>query len=89
MEELGFQLRFGIAAVAGAGWALRRYRAQVVAVFTDLAWGNGRAVIVGGGVAPVLVVMGVVAGAMIGLVGITELAPSSPRSASPPRPDAG
>ncbi len=110
LEELGFQLRFGIAAVAGAGWALRRYRAQVVAVFTDLAWGNGRAVIVGGGVAPVLVVMGVVAGAMIGLVGITaldtlgmgplagamsalanprELAPSSPRSASPPRPDAG
>nr|WP_308646366.1 ABC transporter permease [Nocardia farcinica] len=73
LEELGFQLRFGIAAVAGAGWALRRYRAQVVAVFTDLAWGNGRAVIVGGGVAPVLVVMGVVAGAMIGLVGITAL----------------
>lgn len=72
-EELGFQLRFGIAAFRGTGWALRRYRKQVVAVFTDLAWGNGRSVIVGGGVAPVLVVMGVVAGAMIGLVGITAL----------------
>ncbi|MGN2636812.1 ABC transporter permease [Nocardia takedensis] len=73
LEELGFQLRFGLAAFTGAGWALRRYRKQVVAVFTDLAWGNGRSVIVGGGVAPVLVVMGVVAGAMIGLVGITAL----------------
>ncbi|WP_067857174.1 ABC transporter permease [Nocardia shimofusensis] len=73
LEELGFQLRFGIAALLGTGWALRRYRKQVVTVFTDLAWGNGRSMIVGGGVAPVLVVMGVVAGAMIGLVGITAL----------------
>jgi phospholipid/cholesterol/gamma-HCH transport system permease protein len=73
LEELGFQLRFGTAAVAGAGYALRRYRKQVVTVFTDLAWGGGRSVIVGGGVVPVLVIMGVVAGAMIGIVGFTAL----------------
>ncbi|WP_174189511.1 ABC transporter permease [Nocardia barduliensis] len=73
LEELGFQLRFGIAACLGTGYALRRYRKQVVAVFTDLAWGGGRSVIVGGGVVPVLVIMGVVAGAMIGIVGFTAL----------------
>ncbi|MEV0360895.1 ABC transporter permease [Nocardia sp. NPDC050697] len=73
LEELGFQLRFGVAAVLGVGHALRSYRRQTVAVFTDLAWGNGRSVIVGGGVAPVLVIMGMVAGAMIGILGFTAL----------------
>ncbi|MGK8522606.1 ABC transporter permease [Nocardia asteroides] len=73
LEELGFQLRFGTAACRGTGYALRRYRSQVVTVFTDLAWGGGRSVVVGGGVVPVLVIMGVVAGAMIGIVGYTAL----------------
>ncbi|WP_067807160.1 ABC transporter permease [Nocardia beijingensis] len=73
LDELGFQLRFATAACLGAGYALRWYRKQVVAVFTDLAWGGGRSVIVGGGVVPVLVIMGAVAGAMIGIVGFTAL----------------
>ncbi|WP_067898277.1 ABC transporter permease [Nocardia vaccinii] len=73
LEELGRQLHFGWMALLGVGHALRRHRRRTVAIFTDLAWGNGRSVLVGGGVAPVLAVMGVVAGAMIGLVGYTLL----------------
>ncbi|MFI2229384.1 ABC transporter permease [Nocardia testacea] len=73
LELLGHQTHFVAAAFRGIGHAVRRHRGQVVLIFTDLAWGNGRSVIVGGGVAPVMVVMGVVAGAMIGLVGFTAL----------------
>lgn len=60
-------------AFAGIGHALRLNRRQTVAIFTDLTWGNGRAVIVGGGVAPVLAIMGVVAGGMVGIVGFSAL----------------
>jgi phospholipid/cholesterol/gamma-HCH transport system permease protein len=73
VEELGNQLQFGWLAVRGAPHVVRKHRAHTLAVFTDLAWGNGRSVLVGGGVAPVLAVMGVVAGGMIGLVGHTLL----------------
>jgi phospholipid/cholesterol/gamma-HCH transport system permease protein len=73
LEALGIQLDFTVAALAGCGRAVRRYRRQAVAAFTDLCWGNGRSVIVGGGVAPVLVIMGVVAGGMIGIVGFSAL----------------
>ncbi|WP_084436127.1 ABC transporter permease [Aldersonia kunmingensis] len=73
LEALGNQLDFTIATVSGTGRAVRRYRRQAIAAFTDLCWGNGRSVIVGGGVAPVLVIMGVVAGGMIGIVGFSVL----------------
>lgn len=73
IEMLGHQLHFGWLAVRGVGHVLRHHRKHTVALFTDLAWGNGRSVIVGGGVAPVLAIMGVVAGGMIGLVGYTVL----------------
>ncbi|MET7769487.1 ABC transporter permease [Nocardia sp. NPDC005366] len=73
LEELGHQLHFIWSACFGIGHALRRNRAQAVTIFTDLTWGNGRAIVVGGGVAPVLALMGVVAGAMIGIVGSSVL----------------
>lgn len=73
IEGLGARLDFVVVSVLGVGAALRRYRRQTMAVFTDLTWGNGRAVIVGGGVAPVLAILGVVAGAMIGIVGHSAL----------------
>lgn len=73
LEALGTQLDFAVAAITGCGRAVRRYRRQTISAFTDLCWGNGRSVIVGGGVAPVLVIMGVVAGGMIGIVGFSVL----------------
>ncbi|MEZ5151137.1 ABC transporter permease [Rhodococcus zopfii] len=73
IESLGSYLHFVVVSFRGIGHALRRNRRQTVAIFTDLTWGNGRAVIVGGGVAPVLAILGVVAGAMVGLVGFSAL----------------
>lgn len=73
VERVGDQAHFVVEALGGTGHALRSYRRQTMATFTDLTWGNGRSVIVGGGVAPVLAIMGVVAGAMIGIVGFTVL----------------
>ena len=73
IESLGLHLHFVVIAFRGIGHALRRNRRQTVAIFTDLTWGNGRAVIVGGGVAPVLAILGIVAGAMVGLVGFSAL----------------
>ncbi|OBA51154.1 ABC transporter permease [Nocardia sp. 852002-20019_SCH5090214] len=73
LESFGHHLHFVMSAVAGIGHALRMNRRQTVAIFTDLTWGNGRAVIIGGGVAPVLAVMGVVAGGMVGIVGFSAL----------------
>nr|WP_316249312.1 MULTISPECIES: hypothetical protein [Gordonia] len=66
VDALGRQFHFVWMALRGVGHALAKHRRQTTEIFTGLAWGNGRAVIVGGGVAPVLALMGVVSGAMIG-----------------------
>ncbi|WP_067852011.1 ABC transporter permease [Nocardia shimofusensis] len=73
IESLGHTTHFVVQAVLGIGHALRRHRRHAVAIFTDLTWGNGRAVIVGGGVAPVLAIMGIVAGGVVGIVGFSAL----------------
>ncbi|GAB17164.1 YrbE family protein [Gordonia effusa NBRC 100432] len=73
VQNLGRQLHFTLMAVAGTGRAVRAYRSQTMIAFTDLTWGNGRSVIIGGGVAPVIVIMGVAAGGMIGIVGYSTL----------------
>lgn len=73
IETLGGYLQFILISFRGVGHALRRHRRQTMTVFTDLTWGNGKAVIVGGGVAPVLAILGAVAGTMIGIVGFSAL----------------
>ncbi len=73
VDALGRQFHFVWMALRGVGHALAKHRRQTTEIFTDLAWGNGRAVIVGGGVAPVLALMGVVSGAMIGIIGFEVL----------------
>lgn len=73
VEALGGYLHFVLTSFLGIGHALRRHRRHTMSVFTDLSWGNGKAVIVGGGVAPVLAILGAVAGTMIGIVGFSAL----------------
>ena len=73
VETLGGYLQFVMESFLGVGHALRRHRRHTMAVFTDLTWGNGKAVIVGGGVAPVLAILGLVAGTMISIVGFSAL----------------
>ena len=73
VETLGGYLQFVLESFLGTGHALRRHRRHTMAVFTDLTWGNGRGVGGGGGVAPVLAILGVVEGAMIAIVGHSAL----------------
>ncbi|MEY1677579.1 ABC transporter permease [Gordonia sp. ABKF26] len=73
VDAVGRQFHFVWMALSGIGHALRMHRRRTAEIFTDLAWGNGRALIVGGGVAPVLALMGVVSGAMIGIIGFEVL----------------
>ncbi|MET9285965.1 ABC transporter permease [Nocardia beijingensis] len=72
LDMLGHQLYFTTRALRGTATAITDYRRQTIATFTDLAWGRG-AFVVGGGVAPVLLIMGIAIGAMIGIMGYTAL----------------
>lgn len=52
--------------------ALWRYRAQTIKTVTDLAWGRG-AVVVGGGTALVMAMLGIAAGATVAIVAYSTL----------------
>lgn len=71
-ELPGHQFQFAVDAFAGMGHAMRQYRKEVASKFTELTWGSG-AVIVGGGVAAVMVVLGLSIGAMIAIFGYNLL----------------
>nr|WP_018177122.1 ABC transporter permease [Jongsikchunia kroppenstedtii] len=72
LEHLGHQLDFTWQSLRGTWHAATTYRKQTLSIFTELTWGRG-AVIVGGGVVPVLFIMGVSLGAMLGILGYTVL----------------
>lgn len=63
---------FVIRVIAGIPLAMRRYRAEVMRLLSDITWGNG-AIIVGGGTVGVMVVLGVATGAAVGIEGFTAL----------------
>ncbi|WP_067889364.1 MlaE family ABC transporter permease [Nocardia vaccinii] len=72
LDMIGHQLHFAGLVIRGMWMAITTYRRQIGVTFTELAWGRG-AFVVGGGVAPVLVILGVAVGAMIGILGHTVL----------------
>ncbi|WP_405492335.1 ABC transporter permease [Nocardia sp. NBC_00511] len=63
---LGHQFAFAYHVLRAVPRTLHRYRRQIGVVFMDIGWGNGR-VIVGGGTVGVVVFMGLMTGAMIGI----------------------
>jgi phospholipid/cholesterol/gamma-HCH transport system permease protein len=65
--NVGHFLSFAYFAVRYAPQAMWKFRAQTIRTVTDLAWGRG-AIIVGGGTALVMAVLGLAAGATVAIV---------------------
>ncbi len=71
-ERLGHVLHFVAQVIAGFPPALTKYRSHVVIAFNDVTWGRG-SVVVGGGIAGVLIILGAATGGMVGILGVTSL----------------
>ncbi|HNP55833.1 MAG TPA: ABC transporter permease [Gordonia sp. (in: high G+C Gram-positive bacteria)] len=71
-ENIGRIVTFIGDVLAGLPHTLRAYRKQTMAAFTEVTWGNG-SILVGGGIATVMAVLGVTVGGMIGILGVTSL----------------
>ncbi|MEU1981088.1 ABC transporter permease [Nocardia sp. NPDC019395] len=72
IESSGFALGFVWQAVSAVPYTLVHYRRQTVMVITDMTWGRG-SVIVGGGVVPLMLLMGAAMGASIGIEAYSAL----------------
>ncbi|GAA3711983.1 ABC transporter permease [Gordonia hankookensis] len=72
VDTVGFALAFCWQVIASIPVTLRQYRAETVRTITDMTWGRG-SLIVGGGTAAVMVVMGAAVGASIGIEAYTAL----------------
>ncbi|MFV1362461.1 ABC transporter permease [Mycolicibacterium elephantis] len=70
--RLGHMLTFFTRAVAGIPVTLARYRKGFLAILSDVTWGNG-SVVVGGGTAWVIILLGATAGAIVGIEGYQAL----------------
>ncbi|NNH70965.1 ABC transporter permease [Nocardia uniformis] len=66
LVALGHQVAFAYHVLRAVPRTLTRYRRQIGVVFMDIGWGNGR-IIVGGGTVGVVVFMGLMTGAIIGI----------------------
>jgi phospholipid/cholesterol/gamma-HCH transport system permease protein len=71
-QRLGHMLTFFGRAVAGIPVMFRHYRGQFMKILSDITWGNG-SLVVGGGTAGVVIVLGAAGGAIVGLEGYNAL----------------
>ncbi|AHH19561.1 ABC transporter permease [Nocardia nova] len=72
IESIGFALGFGWQVLSSIPYTLVHYRRQTLAVITDMTWGRG-SVIIGGGVVPLMLLMGAAMGASIGIEAYSAL----------------
>ncbi|ORB32270.1 ABC transporter permease [Mycolicibacterium parafortuitum] len=70
--RLGHMATFFTRAVAGIPVTLTRYRKAFLTILSDVTWGNG-SVVVGGGTAWVIILLGATAGAIVGIEGYQAL----------------
>lgn len=70
--RLGHTLTFFLRALVAIPVMLRHYRTEFLRTLSDVAWGNG-SIVVGGGTAGVIIVLGAAGGAIIGLEGYNAL----------------
>ncbi|GAA3947884.1 ABC transporter permease [Gordonia caeni] len=71
-EHIGRVVTFVLDVLAGLPHTVRAYRKQTLAAFAETTWGNG-SIMVGGGIAAVLAILGLSVGGMIGILGVTSL----------------
>ncbi|MFE3320106.1 ABC transporter permease [Nocardia sp. NPDC059195] len=70
--RLGHMLTFFVRAATSIPVMLRNYRVEFMRTLSDIAWGNG-SIVVGGGTAGVIIILGAAGGAIIGLEGYNAL----------------
>ncbi|MDA4108147.1 ABC transporter permease [Mycolicibacterium holsaticum] len=70
--RLGHMLTFFSRAVGGVPLAVTRYRKAFLTILSDVTWGNG-SIVVGGGTAWVIILLGATAGAIVGIEGYQAL----------------
>ncbi|MDV8069323.1 ABC transporter permease [Rhodococcus sp. IEGM 1366] len=70
--RLGHMVTFLGRALAAVPWTLRHYRKEFLRILADVTWGNG-SIVVGGGTAGVIIVLGAAAGAIVGIEGYNAL----------------
>ncbi|MFD4462695.1 MlaE family ABC transporter permease [Nocardia sp. NPDC058480] len=71
-ESLGFVAVFVWQVLSSVPLTLRRYREETLRAVTDMTWGRG-SIIVGGGTVPMMIVLGLVMGASVGVESFATL----------------
>ena len=72
LVAMGHLITFLVKSIGMAPVTFRHYRKEVWRLLSDVAWGNG-AIVVGGGTVGVMVILGVMGGATVGIEGYTAL----------------
>jgi phospholipid/cholesterol/gamma-HCH transport system permease protein len=70
--SLGHIITFLVKSIGLAPITFRHYQKEVWRLLSDVAWGNG-AIVVGGGTVGVMVILGIMGGATVGIEGYTAL----------------
>ena len=71
-DSLGHVVSFIAEVIRTVPHAIKHYRSQIMYILTDITWGRG-ALVVGGGTAPVLAVLGITVGAIVAVQGFAIL----------------
>ncbi|MGX6510459.1 ABC transporter permease [Rhodococcus sp. SJ-2] len=72
IARLGHMVTFLVRAIAAIPTTLRHYRKEFLRILSDVTWGNG-SLVVGGGTAGVIIVLGAAAGAIVAIEGYNAL----------------
>ncbi|WP_372494146.1 MULTISPECIES: ABC transporter permease [Nocardia] len=72
VQAVGHQVSFAVGAVAAVPFALLHYRRQIALQIRHITWGAG-GIVVGGGTAIVLLLIGAAVGGAIGIIGVMFL----------------
>ncbi|WP_068155630.1 MlaE family ABC transporter permease [Rhodococcus phenolicus] len=72
IQRLGHMIGFLVRALAAIPTTLRHYRKEFLRILSDVTWGNG-SIVVGGGTAGVIIILGAAAGALVAIEGYNAL----------------
>lgn len=71
LQELGAQSSFFVSALAWVPFAVKKYRGEISRLLSDISW--GRALLVGGGIMGVMLLLSAFVGTSVGIAGFTGL----------------